>query len=728
MTVYDLKMSGRQFRREFDNAIKGNIIRALTELITNSDDSYSRLPDDGANSNQGIRILFDRPSRTIQVVDNAEGIDDQDMVKKFVEYGGATSGLAEGKSVRGYFGKGIKDVLFAMENGRVKSIKDGYFYSASFAWSKQKPKVKINRRQRVTKEMRSSLGIPKNGTIVEFQIPETESLPVHETLRKGLSSYYLLRMININENREVTLQTRNSRGIDSDIIKYNFPQGRDVLEQEFDLEWQEGKKVDVEISLIISDSPLTQDGDDREGGLLVIDEKDAVLDLTLFGLENRDEASAIYGTLRIAGFRDLLEAEENVLSDTRDGLNDHHQLYKRLSVEAKNRLKPILDEVAEQIKHDQSQLSSKNQKRLDESISQLNDLLEKLTSQTWEVGTGIGENDNFSGIRFKPENLKIIQDNEYRIRLDINSADIPSGNLIQLNSDSSNLGYSPKTIQVGQNGNNKRAFQYVTVKGKLPNTTYVLTATSGKYSARSYLTTVVGEYPEPPNGFAFSQEKMSIPNNEIRYAELYVSRKICDIGDEVSFEVDNNAIQAKKPSVQLSESDFLGNVARISIPLIGLGIGQTGIFTAKTLRASATQALEVVSKKTKRRGRSSGLFTGYRFDDSVSRISASYDAETGEIVVYLKNPLVEKYFGGLSKDQALSRAHCQVFLAGLVLDEVARVAREKVIETGREMYLSDNKLQEDQAWISNFVYEFGPMIHSWIVDDDLLSAGGRAVK
>lgn len=43
MAEIELKVASRYIRRQFEKAIGKSIIKLLTELITNSDDSYSRL-------------------------------------------------------------------------------------------------------------------------------------------------------------------------------------------------------------------------------------------------------------------------------------------------------------------------------------------------------------------------------------------------------------------------------------------------------------------------------------------------------------------------------------------------------------------------------------------------------------------------------------------------------------------------------------------------------------
>jgi len=228
--TYILTTAGRQYLRQFDTAIRKKPVRALAELITNSDDSYRRLEAEGNDVTGRILVELDRrrDKRTIAVIDDGEGLTDEEMGFKFAEYGASTSGMKESQNVRGYFGKGIKDVLFGMEKGRVKSIKDGILYTAEFRWGRdKKPEIRVNKsRKRVTDATRDALGIPGNGTRVEFEIPGEGSVPRHETLRTRLSSFYMLRTINSSPDRRVVLRTINASGPNyEDEVIYSSPVG-----------------------------------------------------------------------------------------------------------------------------------------------------------------------------------------------------------------------------------------------------------------------------------------------------------------------------------------------------------------------------------------------------------------------------------------------------------------------------------------------------------------------
>jgi hypothetical protein len=142
MPEYPLELATRQLRRTFERAIGKSIAKILTELVTNSDDSYKRLIRSGKkNSDQTVLedpapiiILFERTKKRLSVIDHAEGLSDKEMRDRFVSYGEESTDRAKGYKTRSLFGKGLRDVLFTQKHGQVKSIKNELFYNCRFRW------------------------------------------------------------------------------------------------------------------------------------------------------------------------------------------------------------------------------------------------------------------------------------------------------------------------------------------------------------------------------------------------------------------------------------------------------------------------------------------------------------------------------------------------------------------------------------------------------------------
>ena len=98
-----LQYADRVALQQADQAIRKDVLRALVEIITNSNDSYSRLEHAGERVSGEIFIEIQRKHENslIRVRDYAEGMNDARMDKVVGTYGEATSGLKEDKHVRG---------------------------------------------------------------------------------------------------------------------------------------------------------------------------------------------------------------------------------------------------------------------------------------------------------------------------------------------------------------------------------------------------------------------------------------------------------------------------------------------------------------------------------------------------------------------------------------------------------------------------------------------------
>ncbi|MGH2507870.1 MAG: hypothetical protein ACRDHZ_10785, partial [Ktedonobacteraceae bacterium] len=340
MTEYILQIAERQLRRQFERAIGRSVHKILTELITNSDDSYKRIESDADHSltpftpqnPAPIIIDFDRRKRRISVTDHAEGLSDEDMKNRFVAYGGDSKDSSKGLRTRSLFGKGLRDVLFTQHHGQVKSFKDGAFANCLFRWKDKNgiktPVVEIKASQHARRQMRSALGISENGTHVEFALSDNIPTPQSKKILEQLSNFYMLRLIVNNSNRKVLLRIHNGRKVVEHQLCYPIPEIEKKTNVDVSLDF-EGHYLRLNGAIGLTEKELTQ-GEasfDRQGGILVVDENDSVLDLTLFGFDEEVAARRISGFLKVHGLgsliRDRLNAPEpeEILTETRDGFN-----------------------------------------------------------------------------------------------------------------------------------------------------------------------------------------------------------------------------------------------------------------------------------------------------------------------------------------------------------------------------------------------------------------------
>ena len=99
-----VEYTGVAFEQDAEQAMAGDIIRALVELITNADDAYGARP--GEITIDVVRT--DNEPTQVIVRDVATGLTADELVKCFGVLGGQTSGFAEGALVRGLLGRGAR--------------------------------------------------------------------------------------------------------------------------------------------------------------------------------------------------------------------------------------------------------------------------------------------------------------------------------------------------------------------------------------------------------------------------------------------------------------------------------------------------------------------------------------------------------------------------------------------------------------------------------------------
>lgn len=101
-----------------------SIEKALVELITNSDDSYTRMEAAGQGVPGRIQVMYERhqAGAVVVVTDQAEGMP-FDQAISILAYGAAQSPLARGEGeARGYFGRGLKQAIFGLGHGWIETI------------------------------------------------------------------------------------------------------------------------------------------------------------------------------------------------------------------------------------------------------------------------------------------------------------------------------------------------------------------------------------------------------------------------------------------------------------------------------------------------------------------------------------------------------------------------------------------------------------------------------
>jgi anti-sigma regulatory factor (Ser/Thr protein kinase) len=409
-----LQYADRVALQQADQAIRKDVLRALVEIITNSNDSYARLEHAGQPVSGEIVIEVQRKHKNslIRVRDHAEGMDNERMDKVVGTYGEATSGLKEDKHVRGMWGRGLKDAIFGLGHGYVRSIQGGMFYSSSLLIKKGIPTFDLDDPVPVTPALREKHAMLEgNGTEVEIIVSRDDvKMPQYDNLRSYLQRHFELRPIMSNPARKIILRDLVGAGKirHEHTLTYKPPRGEKVLEEEIELE---GYPAKARLEVFRSNIQLStrgEEGDYADGGLLVIS-RSMVLSLTMLKFENDPYASFFYGVIQCDYLHELLKNDEPVLTATRDGINWTHPFAKALKTAVENRLEPLVQAEREHAIHDeQTKLDKRLRRKLERALHKLNaialsELSEKRDSDEAEKRVDLPS----SGIGFLPERLYV---------------------------------------------------------------------------------------------------------------------------------------------------------------------------------------------------------------------------------------------------------------------------------------------------------------------------------
>src|SRR5574341_1249912 len=375
-----LQYADRVALQQADQAIRKDVLRALVEIITNSNDSYSRLEDAGLHASGEIIIdvLRKHKNSVIRVRDFAEGMNDVHMDRVVGTYGEATSGLKEDLHVRGMWGRGLKDAIFGLGYGYVCSFQGDFFYRSSLLLKNGVPTFELEDPIPATPALRKKHGIPYgNGTEVEIIVSrEDVKMPQFDNLRHYLQRHFALRPVLSNPARRIMIRTLSSakKIRDEDGLVYKAPRGEKVLDEFIDVE---GFPVSAHLEVFRSNIELStraEEGDYADGGLLVIS-KSMIVALTMLKFENDPYASYFYGSIKCDYLHELLKNDEPILTATRDGINWTHPFAKALKTAVEEKIEPLVQAEREHALHDeQTKLDKHLRRKLDQALHELNSI------------------------------------------------------------------------------------------------------------------------------------------------------------------------------------------------------------------------------------------------------------------------------------------------------------------------------------------------------------------
>lgn len=732
MEKFEILAASRHTARSVKTAIQGDAIRALVELITNCDDSYLGLEDLGESLSGLIEIAYEKDGYrcNFSVRDEAEGMSRSEIENAFgkCSYGAATSGLKEGRHRRGYFGQGAKDALGGMKNGRIMSIKENLLTVCRVYVEHDVLYGEIDDTIEVSATERARLGINNNGTIAFFTAdPEmTGRVPRFDTVQSEIANNYMLRKIMTNPKRKVFLIDKISG--ERRRLRYKFPDGREIFDSDFMIKYKNYSDFKITLSLWRSERELSQIGEDRSGGLLIIDDANVVLDISLFKYDNEPLATRFFGELVITDFRELLKREESVLTEERRGLDRRHPFCEKLIAEVEKILEQKIDEEKKRKqKETQTRFDSEEANRYRKAFNVLNEIAKAEAEAVLNLGEKPDEpiTEVPDGICIYPSSAQITVGKRYAFQLRIDTKVVRHGSIINISCTCPKVKLETQEIQLTTEDGKGIIRKYLTLKASEPNVQGILRVSTGSICKESKLFVVAEKELLLDQGMVFQPESMTLRPNKPRKAYLLVYIKMIPGGSTIRLSSDNETIQLSKSEIIVNEAEAERHVAKYEIDIWGEGEGQQAIITAEYEHFIALLDAQVREEEHIQKDKS-GMFKEPSFDyDLDPPLRTRYSAETGQVIVYANFPTVFHYLGEGCKYKKTLAA--QIIIADLVAERCFYEIAKKRVENEALA-----RPEAKEAKIQQVAYElskkYGRRIHEALVDQNILNESKKELE
>lgn len=708
--VEEIKTDKRKSLRDIRKILGKDILKFLAEPLTNSDDSYERLESMSSVDDEDIKlieILLDRQNREISIVDHAEGMSQATILKVFKKYGADTSGNLKVTSVRGMFGQGATDVMYAsaIEDlpANIISIKDSQVSQASFHLDRVNgsKKFTVNDITMNLSNIRKEYGIPQNGTIFKFGVPGDITLPKTKNLADSLSNFYMLRFLFTKQNRQVVLVDKNK---DEEIhLIYNaenYDNLSIILDEEFPFSFQ-NFKMNAHVQLKLNPDKKVDDG-------ILVFENGIVLDNQFFDRKNAPGMDKIEGTLQLEGaldtIRGLLNSDkpEEVLSDSRDGFNRNHEFFKSL----KKAMDPILIRagslVAEQEELDGEGLKSTKEFRdVFKEINKLmqNELDEITSSQGYEESL----EPPIEGLRFVRSLINITIGKQYFIKLIVNTDMVKPGSLIEYINSNKEISIRDKYIVVPTSDVNPVMVD-VYIEGITPTMdTIQINAQSNDCNANLFINVISKNIYYPNYGLEFHPKEMHKKATSNAKANLYVSFDKYPIGTKIVFTSSSSNLVFPDEIVLEENHKISDDIGMISLEISG-GVNECNYVVTAQAQKYETKLAVFVNEKEPANLNKNGYINDIDRISTTEFVQSYYDSTKGIIFINQKNPennvFLKTWFDGreLSVDQ-------KKFVADLASTEIAKFILKKQYEKGKlditDFEVTIDELQKEKLKIFN---------------------------
>lgn len=643
-----VKIDPRKKERDRVNALGNDILRYITELVTNSDDSYKRLEKNNIQHDGLILIKLEKDNRAkgyvLSVTDHAEGMSSERLGKVFGVYAGDNADGTE-SGARGIFGQGASDVLQSAaaseKKSEIVSIKDNIVSKLKYSIDEDKDgdiDVKtIPLRGSQLRQWRNNLNIPENGTKLSFGIPSTVKFTKRtvEHLADSIEKCPSLRYLLNQEDRKVIYSFEGNEQLLSS-RKYQFKEKNLIKKCSFNMVFEE-KTYNCELSLYKNENKK-EDGTD----IIVRDQNYTVFDNTMFDFKNTLGAQNLSGELVIPNLYDLCKEHLNreinkdaIVFDNRTGFDIRNPFYKTLN----SAIYPLLDEIIKKQVDNSQSTNLTNNKRINDALKKLNKYLKNELKESINAPGSEHKEPPVEGIRFARGNVTVTKSKKYDLKLFINSSIISTEDIIDIVCDDEDyIDVSPIKISY-DNGEieNGLITKNVTIEGlQLTNDSVKIQAKVGARISNVLVDVIEEEIHYPENGMEFYPPNISLVADKPHVSKLYIDTEIIPIGTLVN--ITSDELEVSENQIIIDYENLLDkNIACINVTTSGGVIGNQYEVLATVGEQRSISKITIIEPN--KNGNSGGFISGIQTKKIKMDAQSFIDLSTRILYINTSNPI-----------------------------------------------------------------------------------------
>lgn len=722
-TWSSLTPSRRYLARHQRRGTRGNIIKALAELIKNADDTYDRAGSSSGKIEIGYWKLKKTKRRRISgfyVRDWGQGMTRDIAIQAYRNYGEDTTAGARNAAI----GVGGKDALLGMSDCYIFTVHDGvpvvievrtdpvHNDLQSRILEREIAEQMIEKFNTKIRHHARPLKLSENGTTVAFRVPQVIHGPRLETIVQGLAQYYTLRTI--MEDRRRTVELLDLQTGETNRISHTPPSCTTKKKETFEIPC--GRRS-YRIYAEIKRAAATLDKESELGyALLVADDRGAVLDNTMAGFEDAPAAMPFFGSVIIHDWRQLYASDETVLTDNREGLDYNHPFNGELRRRLHNMLKDLVEREA-RAQGAARDLNKALRNRIRKAFSKINALIRK--EHLTEFETEDEQNNIPDSMQFSPALLTITVGSKRYLQLLFNPEIVPPSSEISVN-------LSGKGVQIMPSGSVMTSSSYDDQKA--PHVALCVSATELEGSAivtakfkdivaQAEVTVIPEEELQPENGFAFVPSARTIMKGVRRHLRLIIDTRVVPPQSLVELNSDDQRIRLLNSGKLLVDSPNLSQYLReelveieAEVPAIR-GHVRAGSRSVDGKEVEAYCAVRVTEKKPPRE-----FLKDYKLDPNADeRQRSSY--KEGIVYIHTRAPVLRRYFGDPKEHQRLDgdKPDAKVMLADTIVHCITEAWARYQIEEGVTPILGSDKSEEIRRQARKLDFQHGKAIHEIIV-------------